>query len=81
MTDEQNRVFPTRRYLDGKGNCRFEVYNCADLIGLGIKNAGKIADFTLVIDKSVAYSTLTDENAQKNVYKNYTSGHAKRGVL
>lgn len=81
LTDEQNRVFPTRRYLDGKGNCRFEVYNCADLIGLGIKNAGKIADFTLVIDKSVAYSTLTDENAQKNVYKNYTSGHAKRGVL
>ncbi len=81
LTDEQNRVFPVRRYTDGRGNCRFEVYNCADLIGLGVKNAGKLADISLQQNKAIAAQALTSENAQKQIYKNYTSGHAKRGVL
>ena len=82
LTDEQGRAFPVRRYVDGKGNCRFEVYNCAHLIGLGVKNAGKLVDLTLQTDTITAsWQALEDESEQKRVYKNYTSGHAKRGVL
>ncbi len=81
LTDEQNRVFPVKRYVDGKGNCRFEVYNCADLIGYGVKNAGKLTDICLQENKAACAKALESENQQKQVYKNYTSGHAKRGVL
>ena len=81
LTDEQNRIFPVRRYVDGEGNCRFEVYNCANLIGLGVKGTGKLADISLQEDKMFAAKAITDEGEQKRVYKNYTSGHAKRGVL
>ncbi len=31
MTDEDGREFPLRRYVAPNGDCRFEVYNCADL--------------------------------------------------
>lgn len=80
LTDENGRVFPVRRYLSADGDCRFEVYNCADLIGQGVKNAGKLLDLTLVVDKRSACAADTDEK-QKQTYENYTSGHLKRGVL
>ncbi len=80
LTDENGRVFPVRRYLSADGDCRFEVYNCADLIGQGLKNAGKLLDLTLVADKKRAFEADTDEK-QKQTYENYTSGHLKRGVL
>ncbi len=80
LTDENGRVFSVRRYLGGNGDCRFEVYNCADLIGQGLKKAGKLYDLTLVEDKIGAISATTDEE-QKKIYTNYTSGHFKRGVL
>ncbi len=47
LTDENGRKFPVRRYLGGNGNCRFEVYNCAELVGLGVKGGGKLFDLTL----------------------------------
>jgi len=81
LTDENNRAFPVRRYQDGKGNCRFEVYNCADLIGKGVSSAGRLMDLTLVKEKTLASKAQADENMQKEIYKNYTSGHAKRGIL
>ncbi len=81
LTDEQNRTFPVRRYIDGEGECRFEVYNCAHLIGAGIRGVGKLVDSTLEADKMAAWNAVTDETAQKNIYPKYTSGHAKRGVL
>lgn len=81
LTDESGRVFPVRRYLTADGSCRFEVYNCADLIGIGGKNAGKLLDLTLVENKKLAYLSKDEESAQKKVYANPTSGHYKRGVL
>ena len=81
LTDENGRAFPVRRYVAADGSCRFEVYNCADLVGLGLKDTGKLLDLTLVKDKATAILAKEDESQQKHVYKNCTSGHYKRGVL
>ena len=81
LIDENGREFTMRRYVDDKGNCRFEVYNCASLIGVGIEGAGKLLDCTLQNDKAQAVQAANDEIMQKKLYKNYTSGHFKRGVL
>ncbi len=81
LTDENDRKFPVRRFTDASGNCRFEVYNCADLVGKGVDGAGKLLDLTLVTDKQKAINAILDEAAQKTVYQKCTSGHFKRGVL
>ena len=81
LTDEGGRVFPVRRYLSASGGCRFEVYNCANLIGVGAKGAGQLMDFSVVYDKQKAYKAKDNEGEQKNVYATYTSGHYKRGVF
>lgn len=81
LTDEGGRTFPVRRYIAADGACRFEVYNCADLIGVGVKNVGKLLDLTLVADKQSAIGAKDSESDQKKMYKKYTSGHLKRGVL
>ncbi len=81
LTDEGGREFPVRRYNSADGTCRFEVYNCADLVGIGVKDAGKLLDLTLVEDKKQAITAKGNEQQQKQTYKNYTSGHYKRGVL
>lgn len=44
LTDGERRGFPLRRYVTGE--CRFELYNCADLVTSGA-NCGKLYDFTL----------------------------------
>ena len=80
LTDENGRVFPVRRYISANGSCRFEVYNCADLIGNGIGGAGKLVDLTVTQEKACASFANTEEK-QKEIYTNYTSGHFKRGVL
>ena len=81
LTDEGGRVFPVRRYVAADGSCRFEVYNCAQLISLGVKGAGKLLDLTVTLDKASAIKAKDSETEQKKVYTNYTSGHYKRGVL
>ncbi|MBQ3019920.1 MAG: U32 family peptidase [Clostridia bacterium] len=81
LTDENNREFPVKRNLSANGSCRFEVYNCADLIGVGVQNAGSLMDLTVTKEKSAAAKAVRSEEAQKKVYHNYTSGHFKRGVL
>ena len=81
LTDENNREFPVKRNVSADRNCRFEVYNCADLIGVGVQNAGALMDLTLTKDKNAAVKAVRSEEEQKRVYKNYTSGHFKRGVL
>ena len=81
LTDESGRVFPVRRYVSADGACRFEVYNCADLISVGVKNAGQLLDLTLVEKKAPAIHAKDDEIAQKKIYQTPTSGHYKRGVL
>ena len=81
LTDENGRIFPVRRYVSANSSCRFEVFNCADLIGIGIRNIGKLLDLTLVDDVQKAIQAKDNEIAQKSIYSKYTSGHFKRGVL
>lgn len=81
LTDENNRDFPVKRNLSADGSCRFEVYNCADLIGTGLPKAGALIDLTVTNEKEKAAKAAKNEEEQKKVYKNYTSGHFKRGVL
>ena len=81
LTDENGRAFPVRRYKAANGACRFEVFNCADLISNGVKGAGKLLDLTLVNDKGAAIEAKETIEKQKQIYQSYTSGHYKRGVL
>ena len=81
LTDENSRVFPVRRYVDGDGNCRFEIYNCASLVGGGAIGAGKLIETTMQEEKKSAVLAVNSEVAQKKVYAAYTSGHMKNGVL
>ena len=81
LTDENGRAFPVRKYKGAKGDCRFEVYNCADLISTGVNGGGKLLDLTLVKDKCAAMNAKENLEEQKKVYQSYTSGHYKRGVL
>lgn len=46
LTDSEGRKFPLWRYVTGE--CRFEVYNCADLVTNG-SNCSKIYDNTLPV--------------------------------
>jgi hypothetical protein len=79
LTDENGRDFPLRRY-EVSGNCRFEVYNCAKLIGRGIEGAGRLIETTVTKDKIGAANAVM-EDAQKRLYEKYTSGHQRNGVL
>jgi len=81
LTDENDRTFPVRRYQAADGSCRFEVYNCASLVGKGVKGAGKLLELTLQEDKTSALTAKEDEDTQRSIYGKYTSGHAHRGVL
>ena len=81
LTDEYGRVFPVRRYVSADGSCRFEVYNCATLIGTGMNGCGQLVDLSIQRDKSNALKAKDDERKQKEIYGRYTSGHYNRGVL
>ena len=81
LTDENGRIFPVRRYVSANGNCRFEVFNCADLIGTGIRNMGQLLDLSITNNVQAAIEAKDSEVAQKCIYNKYTSGHFKRGVL
>lgn len=81
LTDENGREFLAKRNVAGDGNCRFEIYNCADLIGVPPQGVGALMDLSVVKEKATAASAVHNEEAQKKVYKSYTSGHWKRGVL
>ena len=79
LTDENGRVFPVRRYLTAESVCRFEVYNCASLVGEGVKNAGKLYDLSISNNKYSIVNASVEE--MKKLFSAYTSGHNKRGVL
>ncbi|MGN1061984.1 MAG: DUF3656 domain-containing protein [Candidatus Scatosoma sp.] len=82
LTDENSRVFPVRRYRDGTGECRFEIYNCADLVSGGISGAGALFDFTgkeELLPRAAALAASEEE--QKRVFLKYTSGHTKNDVI
>ena len=81
MTDENGRTFPVRRYVGADGSCRFEVYNCASLIGRGVSGAGQLVDVSVQADKGSAVNAINNEQQQKQVYSSYTAGHIKNGVI
>lgn len=84
LTDEDGRKFPIRRYKSASGECRFEVYNCAELVGTGgaaFVGGIKTLDLSVFAARSYALEALESESAQKGLYRNYTSGHRKNSVL
>ena len=82
LTDENNRTFPVKRYVSATGECRFETYNCVNLIG-GKNVNNKILDCTLFsLDETAkAVQVKDNEEKQKELYLNYTAGHTKKSVL
>jgi hypothetical protein len=82
LTDENGREFSVRRFKSAKGDCRFEVYNCADLIGEGV-GGGRLIDCSLMTAREamVAVRVSDDEMAQKYHYEHYTTGHSRKSVL
>ena len=79
LTDENGRAFPVRRFKDGRGNCRFEVYNYASLVGDGAKGVGALVDLSISHIDDIKTLTYSVEQ-QKQSFANYTYGHANRGV-
>ncbi|MCD7728609.1 MAG: U32 family peptidase [Clostridia bacterium] len=62
LTDGENRKFPIRRYKTGE--CRFELYNCANLVTAEKKQAGCLFDYTIA---SVATDKITRGHTQSPV--------------
>lgn len=76
LTDCDGRAFPLRRYRTSE--CRFEVYNCADLVAKGTVG-GKLYDFTLE-DAAQTIKIAKNLSALKDKFKNYTRGHSVTGI-
>lgn len=79
LTDENGRAFSLRRYISPNGDCRFEVYNCANLITKPPKNAGELFDIC-VCKASNLCATRTEEE-RKKLFAKITSGHSKTSVI
>lgn len=77
LTDESGRKFPIRRYKITE--CRFEVFNCANLIG--VSPVGTLIDCTLENDTYSFIKIKNNEQKQKEYFKNYTRGHSNSPVL
>jgi putative protease len=79
LTDENNRVFPIRRYVTS--SCRFELYNCAPLL---VENnfTCKLIDCSITRDAKKLLKSLDSFQALKEYYNNnYTRGHLDNPVL
>ena len=79
LTDENGRQFTLKRYKTGE-NCRFELYNCARLVS-GSAPAGKLVDLSVSENSQKILSKIDDENALKEIFKNYTRGHSVNSVI
>ena len=77
LTDESGRKFPLRRYKTCE--CRFEVFNCVNLIG--VSPVGTLIDCTLESDPDYVIQINLNEQKQKEYFKNYTRGHSNAPVL
>ena len=77
LTDEDGRKFLLKRY--NTSECRFELYNCANLIGKSV--TGSLVDCSTIADAKTAINISDDILKQQNFYKNYTRGHSKSTVL
>lgn len=77
LTDENGRKFPLHRYSFGE--CRFEVFNCADLVN-GECGTGILCDCTLLDGKTIT-TICKSSNDLRAVLKNYTKGHGTSPVV
>lgn len=77
LTDENGRNFPLRRYKTSV--CRFEVFNCANLVG--VSPVGTLLDCTVCGNTQKLVKIAGDGQAQMQYFKNYTRGHANSPVL
>lgn len=78
LKDEGGREFSLRRYRFSGAWCRFEVYNCADL--LTKTEANILVDCTLLPDQRIVDGAGNDALLRK-LLKNVTSGHENRSLL
>lgn len=76
LTDENGRVFPLRRYQAATGECRFELYNCACLLGHARKGIGKLLDASKIPVNKLLQAADNEEQL-KALYIKYTAGHNK----
>lgn len=72
LTDENGRKFTLRRYVAGE--CRFELFNCADIVS-PLNNCGLFIDSTLQNPEKILQNCKNEENLRK-ILKNYTRGHS-----
>ncbi len=80
LTDENGRKFPLRRYKTNE-NCRFEVYNCANLVS-SQNFCGALLDFSLEENASIPLGMRGDTEKLKAHYNgNFTRGHTVKPVL
>lgn len=76
LTDSDGRKFPLRRYKASE--CRFEVYNCADLVVRRVV-LGRLYDLTLCNAESVSRK-LGDTAELEKIFKNHTRGRSVNGM-
>lgn len=76
LTDENGRKFPLRRYVAGA--CRFELFNCADLVAS--TPTGAIIDCTLQNNAQKIITALKNNEDLKNIFINYTRGHSVQPI-
>ena len=86
LTDENGRSFSLRRYKGTSGNCRFEVYNCAELVSANVFGGIHLIDFSAFLLSrpqagNAVLKAIENEEEQKAIFQNYTSGHRKNSVL
>lgn len=77
LTDGDGRKFPLRRYKTAA--CRFELYNCANLVSIN-NFTGTLIDCTLG-DTDFVLENIADNEKLKNRFKNFTKGHTETPVF
>lgn len=77
LTDGAGRRFPLVRYTTSE--CRFEVYNCADLVTDG-SLSGRLFDCTVTGNANDVVACDTRDGLEK-IFRNRTRGHYSSGIL
>ena len=79
LTDENGRKFPLRRYKCAD-SCRFEVYNCADLVSEQ-NFSGTLIDATLEENPAELLKSISDiEKLKRHFNGGYTRGHTAKPI-
>ncbi|MDE6586595.1 MAG: U32 family peptidase, partial [Clostridia bacterium] len=73
LTDENGREFPVRRYR--AGSCRFEIYNCANLVSAKSNN-GSLLDLSVENNPQKIVEAFCSGYDMTAYFKNRTRGHS-----